>query len=110
MRIERITPEDIRFGLKYWVDELVSGRMRRYVSDGDPATVSFPQSRSSDAKTDLLETQGVKVNAYSAGGGGSKPIVSSSSGDEAAGGAESSTSAKPIAGAVSAPKPIASGN
>jgi peptidoglycan/xylan/chitin deacetylase (PgdA/CDA1 family) len=103
MRIERITPEDIRFGLKYWVDELASGRMRRYISDGDPATVSFPASSASGIKTAVLESQGVKVNAYAAGGGGSKPIVSSGENTNPGGAA---SQPKPIAGSTPAPKPI----
>jgi peptidoglycan/xylan/chitin deacetylase (PgdA/CDA1 family) len=34
------------FGSTYWLDELRRHRERRYVSDGDPATISFPRALS----------------------------------------------------------------
>lgn len=106
LRIERITPEDMRFGLKYWVDELASGRLQRYISDGDPTTVSFPASAKSNIDAELLRADGVRANPYGGAGGGSKPIVS----------AGEAAPAKPILGEgadtttpPSTPKPI-SGN
>lgn len=94
VRIERITPEDIRFGLHYWVDELVAGRMSRYISDGDPATVSFPRSEEGGVQIAVLQRQGKRINAYAMGGpGGGKPIVAGVS--------------KPIAEPSGDPKPIA---
>jgi len=100
LRIERVTPEDMRFGLKYWVDELSSGRLARYISDGDPATVSFPASSRDAIDSAKLAADGVRANAYGGSGSGSKPIVSSSETEPS----------KPILGGgapASAPKPVA---
>lgn len=105
LRIERITPEDKRFGLKYWVDELVSGRMSRYVSDGDPQTVTFPKTEESTANLALLRQQGKKIHAYSLGGaGGAKPIVSSAPAEAPGAGPATGQDAPPPP-----PKPIVGG-
>ena len=37
---------DQAFTSTYWLPRLLDGRVRRYVSDGDPAHVSFPRARS----------------------------------------------------------------
>lgn len=76
LRIDRITPEDVKFGLKYWVDTLVSGRMSRYVSDGDASVISYPKLDASNANTALLKQQGKTINAYGAvGAAGGKKII-----------------------------------
>ena len=44
----RTSPADARdplMGSWYWLDDLKANPSRRYVSDGDPDTISFPRDR-----------------------------------------------------------------
>ena len=43
-RIGTFDDKPIRFGMHYWLDLLRRDRSLRYVSDGDPRTISFPAS------------------------------------------------------------------
>jgi hypothetical protein len=104
VRIERITPEDLKFGLSYWVGELTSGRMSRFVSDGDASVVSYPSSEASGADKAAITALGKKPNAYGgSGGAGGKRILGA--GDNADPASEKGTPAsaptesKPITGA-----------
>ena len=101
VRIERITPEDLKFGLAYWVGELTSGRMTRFVSDGDASVVSYPSSEASNADKAAIVALGKKPNAYggSGGAGGKKILGAGDSG-------ETSTETTRPSGAPAASKPI----
>jgi peptidoglycan/xylan/chitin deacetylase (PgdA/CDA1 family) len=104
LRIERITPEDLKFGLAYWVGELTSGRMTRFVSDGDTSVVSYPSSEASSADKAAIIAQGKKPNAYggSGGAGGKKILGAGDSGEtstETAGPSSAPAASKPITGA-----------
>ena len=44
LRIPRIEPIEDSDGLTHWLDYLKSHPKRRYISDGDPATISVPRS------------------------------------------------------------------
>ena len=46
-RIGTFDDKPIRFGMRYWLDLLRRDRSLRYVSDGDPRTISFPASEAS---------------------------------------------------------------
>jgi peptidoglycan/xylan/chitin deacetylase (PgdA/CDA1 family) len=104
VRIERITPEDLKFGLAYWVGELTSGRMTRFVSDGDASVVSYPSSESSSADKAAIIALGKKPNAYggSGGAGGKKILGAGDSGEtstETASPSNAPAASKPITGA-----------
>jgi hypothetical protein len=104
LRIERITPEDLKFGLAYWVGELTSGRMTRFVSDGDASVVSYPSSEASSAEKAAIVALGKKPNAYGgSGGAGGKKILGAGDGDDTSTDMAAPTSApaasKPITGA-----------
>lgn len=101
VRIERITPEDLKFGLAYWVGELTSGRMTRFVSDGDASVVSYPSSEASNADKAAIVALGKKPNAYggSGGAGGKKILGAGESG-------ETSTDSATPSNAPAASKPI----
>ncbi|MFY8051723.1 MAG: polysaccharide deacetylase family protein [Armatimonadaceae bacterium] len=104
VRIERITPEDLKFGLSYWVGELTSGRMTRYVSDGDVSVVSYPSSEASSADKPAIVAMGKKPNAYGgSGGAGGKKILgagdSSETSSDTANPSNAPTASKPITGA-----------
>jgi peptidoglycan/xylan/chitin deacetylase (PgdA/CDA1 family) len=104
VRIERITPEDLKFGLAYWVGELTSGRMTRFVSDGDASVVSYPSSESSSADKAAIIALGKKPNAYggSGGAGGKKILGAGDSGEtstETASPSSAPAASKPITGA-----------
>ena len=101
VRIERITPEDLKFGLAYWVGELTSGRRVRFVSDGDASVVSYPSSEASSADKAAIVALGKKPNAYGgSGGAGGKKILGA--GD----GADTTTDTAPPSSAPAASKPI----
>ncbi len=77
-RLERISPRDVTNGLRDWITKLTRGApYERYVSDGDPDTISYPSSERVAADEGRLREQGKRIHAYEAAGGGSKPIVSS---------------------------------
>lgn len=104
VRIERITPEDLKFGLAYWVGELTSGRMTRFVSDGDASVVSYPSSEASSADKAAIVALGKKPNAYggSGGAGGKKILGAGDSGEtstETASPSSAPAASKPITGA-----------
>jgi peptidoglycan/xylan/chitin deacetylase (PgdA/CDA1 family) len=104
LRIERITPEDLKFGLAYWVGELTSGRMTRFVSDGDASVVSYPSSEASSAEKAAIVALGKKPNAYGgSGGAGGKKILGAGDGADTATDTAAPSSApaasKPITGA-----------
>jgi peptidoglycan/xylan/chitin deacetylase (PgdA/CDA1 family) len=104
LRIERITPEDLKFGLAYWVGELTSGRMTRFVSDGDASVVSYPSSEASSADKAAIIALGKKPNAYggSGGAGGKKILGAGDSGEtstETASPSSAPAASKPITGA-----------
>ena len=42
MRIERILACEGPYGVTYWLDQMKSGAVKRYVCDGDPETTSVP--------------------------------------------------------------------
>ena len=43
LQIERIVACEGPCGITYWLNQVKSGEIRRYVSDGDPATTTVPQ-------------------------------------------------------------------
>jgi hypothetical protein len=84
MEMERITPADVRWGVRWWIDTLTKGgEYPRYVSDGDPQVVAVPQGMEKQVNMARLQAQGKKLYAYSGGGGagGSKPIVLGDAGE-----------------------------
>jgi peptidoglycan/xylan/chitin deacetylase (PgdA/CDA1 family) len=98
MRLERITPEDINFGLAYWL-KMLEKNHTTYVSDGDPTYVTYPSEQATLAEPARLQKMGLRANPYGASLG-AKPITA--------------TAKKPI-GAVpkpvgAAPKPVATGS
>lgn len=104
VRIERITPEDLKFGLAYWVAELTSGRMTRFVSDGDVSVISYPNSEASNADKAAIVALGKKANPYggSGGAGGKKILGAGDSGEtttETASPSSAPAASKPITGA-----------
>jgi peptidoglycan/xylan/chitin deacetylase (PgdA/CDA1 family) len=59
----RTSPADARdphMGSTYWLDDLKENPGRRYVSDGDPKTISFPKDRAGD----LAPRFRARANAY----------------------------------------------
>lgn len=104
VRIERITPEDLKFGLAYWVGELTSGRMTRFVSDGDASVISYPSSEASGADKAAIKALGKKANPYGgSGGAGGKKILGAGDSTDAPSKNETPAAApaasKPITGA-----------
>lgn len=105
-RLERIGARDDRWGVRWWISELTrSAVYPRYISDGDPNVVSFPQEMAALANLPRLKEQQKIANAFGGAGGGSKPIVSAAgetqSGKSSGGGAASVTERtvpKPIVG------------
>jgi len=63
LRIPRIEPIEDEDGLTYWLNYLKSHPQRRYISDGDPSTVSVPQSKA--ALIDRKRLQNVTLRVYS---------------------------------------------
>jgi peptidoglycan/xylan/chitin deacetylase (PgdA/CDA1 family) len=112
MAMERITPADVRWGVRWWIDTLTKGgEYPRYVSDGDPKVVAVPQGMEKQVNLARLQAQGKKLVTYSGGGGagGAKPIVIGDSGETAAPANGASSIAVSPATPASAPKPISSG-
>jgi peptidoglycan/xylan/chitin deacetylase (PgdA/CDA1 family) len=109
MRLERIGPADVRWGVRWWLGMLGkgTGEYPRYVSDGDPRFVSVPKGTETSVNVAAVRARGQTLNVYApfGGPGGSKPIVGAAaadgevSGGAAAGGgatATETTSRKPI--------------
>jgi peptidoglycan/xylan/chitin deacetylase (PgdA/CDA1 family) len=101
-RLERIAPRDGQWGLRWWISALKSGgEYPRYISDGDPKVVSFPQSQVALADLSRLKTRQKLANAYGGPGIGNeaKPILGvADKAPRQAGGAPSAASPKPIVG------------
>ena len=100
LRLERIDAIDGVNGVRYWVKQFSegTGMYRKYVSDGDPAVVSFPKGEASQANMAKIKGMGKLANAYSpfGGPGGSKGIISA---------ADAPSGSKPIIAAASDPAP-----
>ena len=62
MKLPRVLTVEGAFGITYWLNHIKAGTPGRYVSDGDPNTVSVPKYRQSL----LVKTRlnGAKVRAY----------------------------------------------
>jgi peptidoglycan/xylan/chitin deacetylase (PgdA/CDA1 family) len=75
MRLERITPEDINFGLAYWI-KMLEKNNTAYVSDGDPTYVTYPSEQAAYAQPARIEKLGLRANPYGASLG-AKPIAAS---------------------------------
>ena len=108
--LERVGARDDKWGVRWWIGELkASGRYPRYVSDGDPNVVSYPQDVASDADVARLKAANKLANAYAgAAGGGNKPIVGAM--DGASGGDAAAAPSTDGGGAPApAPKPIVGG-
>jgi peptidoglycan/xylan/chitin deacetylase (PgdA/CDA1 family) len=73
LRLERITPEDINFGLAYWIKILEKNRTA-FVSDGDPNYVTYPSEQAALAEPARLKKMGVYANPYKVSAG-AKPIA-----------------------------------
>jgi peptidoglycan/xylan/chitin deacetylase (PgdA/CDA1 family) len=101
-RLERIAPRDGRWGLRWWISALKSGsEYPRYVSDGDPNVVSFPQSEAALADLSRLKARQKLANAYGGPGigRGVKPILGVADKEpRQPGGAADAAPPKPIVG------------
>jgi hypothetical protein len=78
LRLERIGPNDADpNGVRAWITKLTAASGNRYVSDGDPNTISYPKGQEGQVNTKRLEAEGKLANAYApfGGAGGAKPIV-----------------------------------
>jgi hypothetical protein len=62
-RLERITPEDIPFGLRFYVDQMEKQKTA-YVSDGDPIFVTYPRSADSAVHKVRVQVLGLRLNPY----------------------------------------------
>ncbi len=62
MKLPRVMAVDIPFGITYWMDSLKRGTPTRYISDGDPNTITVPKSRQSLVVTSRLI--GAKLRTY----------------------------------------------
>lgn len=108
LKLERIGPADVRFGVRWWIKELSkgSGMYPRYISDGDPNVVSVPKGQESEVHSARVAAQGKTLYAYApfGGSGGAKPIVGSAGNtdtppaDDAEAPAAVVTEKKPITG------------
>ncbi len=61
-RIPRIEPIEDSDGLTHWLDSLKAHPKRRYISDGDPDTVSVPRAQS--VNVDKTRLQGGTLRVY----------------------------------------------
>ena len=78
LHMERISPMDKDpNGLRNWIVKLSAGSGNRFVSDGDPRTVSYPKSFASLVNDTAIKSDGLVANAYApfGGAGGAKPII-----------------------------------
>ncbi len=66
MRLERVNSVEGLNGVRYWVEKLAAPGGGRYISDGDPAWVSFPKSSEAELARERVEKQGLQINAYTA--------------------------------------------
>lgn len=62
MRLPRIQAIEGDFGITYWLDHLQNDPGKRYVSDGDPETVTVP--RDSREEVDDAKLQGARLRVY----------------------------------------------
>jgi peptidoglycan/xylan/chitin deacetylase (PgdA/CDA1 family) len=62
MRIPRILAVEERLGVTFWLDKLQTTRYRRYISDGDPKTVTVPRSYAKLVDTHHLN--GLRLRTY----------------------------------------------
>lgn len=62
MRLPRIQANEQPFGLTFWLDDLKRHPQRRYVSDGDPNTITVP--RADADKVDKTKLTGVTLREY----------------------------------------------
>ena len=69
VRLERITPEDINFGLAYWIKQL-DKTQSAYVSDGNPQYVTYPAAKAALADPNRIKKLGLTPNVY---GGANDP-------------------------------------
>lgn len=78
LRLERINSINATNGIRDWVKKLTTGGasgMVRYVSDGDPNTISYPKGAAAQANVARIEKLGKIANAYATPDGGIKPIA-----------------------------------
>ena len=61
LRIPRIEPIEDSDGLTHWLDYLHAHPKRRYISDGDPATVSVPQADAGLVARQRLQNASLRV-------------------------------------------------
>lgn len=81
LRLERINSIDGLNGIRFWVEKLAAPGGGRYISDGDPNWISFPQSKEAEFARARVEKQGKQINAYSSAGiqgAAGKPIMPAS--------------------------------
>ncbi len=62
MRLSRIQAIEGLMGITYWLDNLKRHPERRYISDGNPGTISYPRSLS--IKVDNNRVKGYNVTQY----------------------------------------------
>lgn len=62
MRLPRIQATEGDAGITYWLDDLARHPEHRYVSDGDPNTVTVPKSK--EDKVDASKLQGATLRTY----------------------------------------------
>jgi len=62
MRLPRIVTSEVRFGITYWLNELKRHPERRYISDGDPGTVTVPRALASSV--DKRRLKGIPLRLY----------------------------------------------
>jgi peptidoglycan/xylan/chitin deacetylase (PgdA/CDA1 family) len=63
-RVPRIIPGTGRFEIAYWLDYLEKHKGQKYISDGDPNTITVAASRVSDVAKDRLYQQGLFFRSY----------------------------------------------
>ncbi|HZT43253.1 MAG TPA: polysaccharide deacetylase family protein [Chthonomonadaceae bacterium] len=62
MHLPRIVTSEVRYGMTYWLNDLKRHPERRYVSDGDPGTVTVPRTLAADV--DKARLKGVALRLY----------------------------------------------
>ena len=62
--IPRIICGNMRYGSNYWLDDLDQHPGERYISDGDPLTVTVTESESARIDKQRLVAEGLHLRTY----------------------------------------------
>jgi len=63
-RLQRIIPGSQKFALQFWLDYLAKHPIKRYISDGDPNTFTFPAILAPEVDPDRLKATGCLERTY----------------------------------------------